>query len=73
MIPIAGGDGGSFRPGEEKANVGTSCQEPAASSQRVDLLDPADPPLLLNPPGRPWAVRDVALTGTLKLICALPT
>lgn len=70
MIARAGGDGGSFRPGEEKANVRHKL--PAASGQRIDLLDPADPPLLLTLVG-PWAVRDVALTGTLKLICALPT
>lgn len=70
MMAIAGGDGGSFRPGEEKANVRHKL--PTASGQRMDLLDPVDPPFVANP-GRPWAVRDVALTGTLKLICALPT
>lgn len=46
MISISGGDGGSFRPGEEKANVRHKL--PAAIGQRIDLLDPADPPLLLT-------------------------
>lgn len=49
MIPISGGDGGSFRPGEEKANV--RHELPVASGQRIDLLDPVDPPLLLTPVG----------------------
>lgn len=52
MMAIAGGDGGSFRPGEEKANVRHKLpgQQPVAS-ERIDLLDPADPPLLLTPVG----------------------
>lgn len=49
MISIGSGDGASFRPGEEKAK--SRQKLPAASRQRMDFLDPVDPPLLLTPVG----------------------